>query len=109
MMENERRLAIKEDAKKEEKEAVKKRQFAKSLKEQIIENEEQRAVEFERKQEEGRLISLSNIAWQENEIAKMQKKEAESAKIRKELASGNERLRHFKDMEREENRIMDLR
>ncbi|XP_043273968.1 cilia- and flagella-associated protein 45-like isoform X2 [Venturia canescens] len=109
MMENERRIALKEDEKKEQREAAKKRQFARLLKNQIEENEEQRIMELERKQEEGRLIMLNNIAWQENEIAKMQKKDAENALIRKELASGNERLRHFKEMEQEENRIMDLR
>ncbi|XP_012216040.1 cilia- and flagella-associated protein 45 [Linepithema humile] len=109
VMENERRWAIKEELRKEQEEAAKRTQFAKTLKEQIVENEEQRILEFERKQEESRLINLKNIAWQQDEIEKLRNKEAENAKVRQELAEGNEQLKHFKAMEQEENRIIDLR
>ncbi|KAG7209020.1 hypothetical protein KM043_015186 [Ampulex compressa] len=109
MMENERRLAIKEDLRKEQEEAAKKQAFANILKEQIEENEEQRFMEFERKQEESRLINLNNNAWQQEELEKARKKEAENARIRRELAEGNEQLKHFKAMEEEENRIIDQR
>jgi len=109
MMEDERRWAIKEESRKEQKEAAKRLQFAKILKEQIVENEEQRILEFERKQEESRLINLSNIAWQQDEIEKLRNKEAENARVRQELAEGNEQLKHFKAMEQEENKIIDLR
>ncbi|KAL6260197.1 hypothetical protein P5V15_007732 [Pogonomyrmex californicus] len=109
MMEDERRWAIKEESRKEQEETAKRLQFAKILKEQIVENEEQRILEFERKQEESRLINLNNIAWQQDEIEKLRDKEAENAKVRQELAEGNEQLKHFKAMEQEENRIIDLR
>lgn len=109
MMEDERRWAIKEESRKEQEEVAKRLRFAKILKEQIVENEEQRVLEFERKQEESRLINLSNIAWQQDEIEKLRNKEAENTKVRQELAEGNEQLKHFKAMEQQENKIIDLR
>ncbi|XP_014607066.1 PREDICTED: cilia- and flagella-associated protein 45 [Polistes canadensis] len=109
MMENERRWAIKEDLKKEEEEIYKKQVFAKILKDQITENEEQRILEFERKQEESQLINMNNITWQLAEMEKLHRKEAEGAKIRRDLAEVNEQLKHFKAMEEEENKIIDLR
>lgn len=109
MMEDERRWAIKEETRKEQEATAKRLRFAKILKEQIVENEEQRILEFERKQEESRLINLNNIAWQQDEIEKLRNKEAENAKVRQELEEGNEQLKHFKAIEQEENRIIDLR
>lgn len=109
IMENERRWAIKEELRKEQEEAARRLQFANILKEQIVENEEQRILEFERKQEESRLINLHNIARQQDEIEKMRDKEAENARIRQELKEGYEQLKHFKDMEQEKDKIMDLR
>lgn len=109
MMENERRWAIKEELRKEQEETAKRLQFTKILKEQILENEEQRILEFERKQEESRLITLNNIALQQEEIEKLRNKEAENIKVRQELAEGNKQLKYFKVMEQEENKIIDLR
>lgn len=109
MMENERRWAIKEEIKKEQEEIVKRQTFANSLMDQIKENEESRILEFERKQEESRLINLSNIAWQQEEISKLRNKEFENALIRQQLAEGNEQLKHLKAMEQQENKIIDLR
>lgn len=109
MMENERRWAIREELKKEQEEAAKKQEFANSLKDQIRENEEYRMLEFERKQEESRLINLNNIAWQQDEISKLRNRESENSKIRQELAQGNEQLKHYKAMEEQENKIIDFR
>nr|XP_033330457.1 cilia- and flagella-associated protein 45-like [Megalopta genalis] len=108
-MENERRWAIKEELKKEQQEIAKKLEFANSLKGQIRENEEQRLLDFARKQEESRLINLSNIAWQQSEIAKLQNREADFARVRQEIAEGNKQLKHLKAMEEQENIIVDLR
>lgn len=108
-MENERRWAIKEELRKEEKDMTKRLQFAKFLKEQIEENEEQQILELEKKQEESRLIDLSNIAWQQDVIEKQRKKEAENARVRQELTEVYEQMKHYKTMEQEENRIIDLR
>lgn len=109
MMENERRWAIKEEFRKEQEEIAKREKFANSLMDQIKDNEDYRILEFERKQEESRLINLSNIAWQQEEIAKLKNKETENARIRRELAAVNEQLKHLKEMEEQENKIIDLR
>lgn len=109
MMEDERRWAINEEMRKEEEEAARRLRFAKTLKGQIAENEEQRVLEFEKRQEESRLINLNNIAWQQSEIEKLRDKEAENARVRREISEGNEQLKHFKAMEQEENRVVDLR
>ncbi|KAL0104836.1 hypothetical protein PUN28_016466 [Cardiocondyla obscurior] len=109
MMENDRKWAIKEELRKEQEEVAKRLRSAKILKDQIVDNEEQRILEFERKQEESRLINLNNIAWQQDEIVKLRNKEAENARVRQGLMEANEQLKHFKAMEQEENRIIDLR
>lgn len=109
MMENERRWAIKEELRKEREGAARRSQFAKRLVKQIAENEEQRILAFERKQEESRLINLSNVARQQDEIEKLRKKEAENARIRQELAEAHEQLKYFRAIEREEERIIDFR
>lgn len=109
MMENERRWAIKEELRKEQQEAAKRFQFAVILKKQIVENEEQRILAFERKQEESRLINLNNLARQQEEIEKIRDKEAANAKVRQELTEAHEQLKHFKAIEQEEDKIIDLR
>jgi len=109
MMENERRWAIKEELRKEQESAAKRMQFANILKKQISENQEQRILQFERKQEESRLINLSNIAREQDEIEKMREKRTEDAKIRQEQTEEQEQLKFFKAMEQEEERIIDLR
>jgi len=108
-MENERRWAIKEELRKEQESAAKRMQFANILKKQISENQEQRILQFERKQEESRLINLSNIAREQDEIEKMREKRTEDAKIRQEQTEEQEQLKFFKAMEQEEERIIDLR
>ncbi|XP_032683991.1 cilia- and flagella-associated protein 45 [Odontomachus brunneus] len=109
MMEDERRWAVKEELRKEQEDVAKRLQFAKFLKEQIEENEQQRILGLEKKQEESRLINLNNIAWQQDENEKQRKKEAENARVRQELTEVYEQMRHYKAMEQEENRIIDLR
>jgi len=109
MMENERRWAIKEELRKEQESAAKRVQFANILKKQIAENQEQRILDFERKQEESRLINLSNIAREQEEIEKMREKRTEDARIRQEQTEEQEQLKFFKAMEQEEERIIDLR
>ncbi|XP_015115031.1 cilia- and flagella-associated protein 45 [Diachasma alloeum] len=109
MMEKERKQKLEEEARRDELEMARRRKYARLLRNQILENEEQKIIEFERKQEEGKLINLSNIAWQDEEIAKARRKEEEAARVRKQLISENEKLMRYKQMEREEQRILDLR
>lgn len=109
LMEDERRWAVKEELRKEEEDVARRLRFSRFLKEQIEENEQQRILELERKQEESRFINLNNVARQQDEIERQRKKEAEIAKVRQELTEAYEQIKHFKAMEQEENRIIDLR
>lgn len=109
MMEDERRWAVKEELRKEQEDVAKRLRFVKFLKEQIGENEEQRLLELARKKEESRLVDLNNIAWQQDEIEKQRKKEAKSIRLRQEFKEEYEQKKHYKAMEQEENKLIDLR
>lgn len=109
MMENERRWAIKVEKLKEEQDLAKKQEFARVLRTQIVENEEKRILDFERKQEESKLQNMKNIVTEQEEIEKIKGKDVESTKVRHELAEANAMLQHFKLMQREENKMLDLR
>ena len=109
MMENERRLSIKAEAEKEEANMIKKRKFAEALKKQILENDEHRLMEIRKKQEESCSINATNIAWQKDEIFKLKSQQDKIAKVRKSLSESNHQLKYFKDIESEENKIMDKR
>ena len=108
-MEQERVNGLRAEEQRDQERTEQQRRFARVLKEQIEENEEERLLEYERKREEARLANLNSIAQQEAEMAKMKEKEAENERARRELIESNEQLRHFKMMEEEENRIMDMR
>lgn len=109
MMENERRLAIKLEIEKKEKENAKKRYYAEALKEQILENHIKRQMEIQRKQEENNLNNHIRVINEKEEIAKIKIQESENVKIRKNLSEINNQLRNFKNAEKEENRIMEAR
>lgn len=109
LMEEERIRGLRLEEEKERERATRQQRFAQVLKEQILENEEERLLEYERKREESRLINLNTLAQQEAELAKTREREAELARARREFIESNERLRHFKQMEKEENKIMDMR
>lgn len=109
MMENERRWKIKEEEQKDQEKLEKQQYFIRTLKNQIAENEEQRHLEFERKMEESRQINLETIAYQQSEITKMQEKQLENERIKRDFAKVNEQLKHFREMEKKENEIIDLR
>ncbi|XP_044013899.1 cilia- and flagella-associated protein 45, partial [Aphidius gifuensis] len=109
MMENERLLKIKDEEKKLNDELIRKKKFAILLRNQIIENEEKRFIEFEKKQEEGKLINKINEAWQNDETQKAINKKIERDKIRCQIAEENNKLIQFKEIEREEAKILDMR
>ncbi|XP_033214217.1 cilia- and flagella-associated protein 45-like [Belonocnema kinseyi] len=109
MMENERRLSIKEEAEKEKAKALQRQKFAEALKKQIFENEQNKLMETWKKQEESRLINLNEIAWQNDEILRLKSQQTKTVQVRKSLSEINNQLKHFKYIEREENRIMDMR
>lgn len=108
-MERERLEALRAEEQRELERNTGQQVFAQQLKKQIVENEEERLLEYERKREESRLANLASIAQQEAEMERMKEREAEHERARRQLIESNEQLRHFKAMEEEENRIMDMR
>ncbi|XP_043470107.1 cilia- and flagella-associated protein 45-like [Leptopilina heterotoma] len=109
MMENERRLAIKLEIEKKEEEYKMKRHYADALKTQITENDIKRQIEIQRKQEENSLNNYARIMNEKEEISKLKAQEVENAKIRKNLSDINNQLKHFKNVEKEESKIMEAR
>lgn len=109
MMENERRLAIKSEIENKRKEYEKKRHYAEALKTQILENDEKRQLEIQRKQEENRMNNYIRIMNEKADISKLKAQGIENANIRKNLSETNDQLKHFKNVETEENRIMEAR
>lgn len=108
-MEEQRLQSIQDEQRKEQEKIAKQAEFSQNLRLQLMANEEERLLEDERKREESRLINLNNIAQQEAELARIKARGLESEKLKKDLAECNERLRHLKAMEEEENRMMDVR
>lgn len=109
LMEQERLAGIQSEKQKELERAAEMQKFSRVLKEQIQANEEERQLDFLRKQEESRLANLNIIAQQEAEIERLQRREEEKLRARREFIESNERLKHFKAMEQAEARIMDQR
>ncbi|KAK0089301.1 hypothetical protein PV325_008056 [Microctonus aethiopoides] len=109
MMENKEKIIIEEEKREAAKSAEKQRTFARLLQNQIMENEEQRIIEFERKQEEAKLTNLDNIAWQEAEIHKANKIKQNNELMRKQMLLENMWLIKAKEIEREEEKILDMR
>lgn len=109
LMEQERLNAMREEEQREREHAERQQRFATVLKQQIQANEEERLIEYERKREESRLGNLNSIAQMEAELEKQKQREAEKVRARRELLECNEQLKHFKAMEKEEDRIMDIR
>lgn len=108
-MEHERLNALRQEEQREREHAERQQRFAKVLKQQIQANEEERLIEYERKREESRLGNLNSIAQMEAELEKQKERQAEKVRARSKLLECNEQLKHFKAMEKEEDRIMDIR
>lgn len=88
---------------------MQRQKFAEALKGQILENEQHQLMEIRKKQEEGRLINLTKIHWQKDELFKLKSQRTKTAQVRKSLSEINNQLKYIKDIERKENRILDMR
>ncbi|KAJ8679865.1 hypothetical protein QAD02_015652 [Eretmocerus hayati] len=109
IMEAQRVEALREEERRERERSEDTQKFARELKEQIIANELDRQLEFEKKRDEARLSKLSSIAQQEAQLEKLKLEEKKREEARRQLIECNEQLKHLKAMEREEERIMDTR
>lgn len=81
----------------------------KEVTEQIKERELQRLLEAEKKEEESKMINKALIATQNEEEAKRKKKEEDNLKLREELHKANLELARYKMLQKEEERIAEMR
>ncbi|CAG9793102.1 unnamed protein product [Diatraea saccharalis] len=80
-----------------------------ALKEQIKAHETAKIMEAERIEEESIRVNQANIAMQIDEAQKLKEKHARQAKLKEILDQGNAELLYYKQLQMEEERIMDLR
>lgn len=83
--------------------------YVKEVTEQIKERELQRLLEAERKEEESKMINRALIAVQKDEEEKRRKKEEENLKLREELHKANMELERYRMLQKEEERIANMR
>lgn len=76
---------------------------------QIHEREIEKLIEGERLEEEARLQNRAIIQMQRDEEVKRQKLQKKQEKMRLDLHLANEEILKYKQIEKEENRIADLR
>lgn len=109
MMEQKRQVEIMGELKKKEQMEVKSQRHVKEVMQQIKENEMLRLIEAERKEEESRNINRALIAMQRDEEEKIRKKREDQLKTQMELKKANDDLEHYKIVQKQEQRIADLR
>lgn len=109
MMEQKRQVEIKAEQKKKQQMEVKSQRHVKEVMQQIKENEMLRLIEAERKEEESRNINRALIAMQRDEEAKLKKKREDQLKTQLELKKANDDLEHYKIVQKQEQRVADLR
>lgn len=109
MMEQVRQRAIKDEEERKHKKEKRNKRHVKEVSQQIYENEVQRLVEAERKEEESRNINKALIAMQREDAEKLKQKRLEQKQTRDELNQANAENEHYKLVQNEEQRIADLR
>lgn len=109
IMEQERQKALRQE---EERKRIRKERSQKqvqALSQQIFENEVLRLKELERKEEESRSINKALITMQRDDAEKIRLKNLENKKIRENLNRANKDMEQFRIVQKEEERIADLR
>lgn len=76
---------------------------------QMKENEVEKLLEAERKEEESKTMNRMLIALQKEEAEKLKRKQEEKLRIRDELLKSNETSQLYKAMRQEEEKLADLR
>ncbi|EFA06544.2 cilia- and flagella-associated protein 45 isoform X1 [Tribolium castaneum] len=109
MMEQQRQKAMEEEAKRKQEEERKKQNYVTALSDQMRMNEIERMIEAEQKEEESRMINKAFLAIQQEEEQKLREKKELQQKIRNDLKKANDDLERYKLIQKEEQRIADLR
>lgn len=102
-------LYLEDEEQREEKEKVKKDLYAKQIQEQIKENEIERILELERKEEERRLIREVQRQIQLDGLEDYNRKRAQQKQMQCDLNKINRQIERFHEMELEEAHINNLR
>ncbi|KAJ8710513.1 hypothetical protein PYW08_009028 [Mythimna loreyi] len=109
IMEENRQAAVKRAEAEEDRRHHLRLQNLAALKEQIGAHETAKIMEAERIEEESIRVNQANIAMQIDEAQKLKEKIHRQAKLKEMLDQGNAELLYFKQLQNEEERIMDLR
>ncbi|XP_023952374.2 cilia- and flagella-associated protein 45-like [Bicyclus anynana] len=109
VMEENRRAAVERAEAEEERRHQLRLQNLSALKEQIQAHETAKIMEAERIEEESIRVNQANIAMQVDEAQKLKEKQNRQAKLKEMLDQGNAELLYYKQLQNEEERIMDLR
>ncbi|KAL0861265.1 hypothetical protein ABMA27_008826 [Loxostege sticticalis] len=109
IMEENRQAAVHRAETEEERRHHLRLQNLAALKEQIKAHETAKIMEAERIEEESIRVNQANIAMQIDEAQKLKEKHGRAAKLKEILDQGNAELLYYKQLQNEEERIMDLR
>ncbi|XP_060807280.1 cilia- and flagella-associated protein 45 [Amyelois transitella] len=109
IMEENRIAAVQRAENEEERRHQLRLQNLSALKEQIKSHETTKIMEAERIEEESIRVNQANIAMQIDEAQKLKEKHGRQAKLKEILDQGNAELLYYKQLQNEEERIMDLR
>ncbi|XP_047035345.1 cilia- and flagella-associated protein 45 [Helicoverpa zea] len=109
IMEENRTRAVTRGEEEEERRQRLRLQNLAALKEQIQAHETAKIMEAERIEEESIRVNQANIAMQIDEAQKLKEKHQRQHKLKEMLDQGNAELLYYKQLQNEEERIMDLR
>ncbi|KAJ0171284.1 hypothetical protein K1T71_012834 [Dendrolimus kikuchii] len=109
IMEENRQAAVRRAEEEENRRHDLRLQNLAALKEQIKAHETSKIMEAERIEEESIRVNQANIAMQIDEAQKLKEKHGRAAKLKEILDQGNAELLYYKQLQNEEERIMDLR
>ncbi|KAG6451656.1 cilia- and flagella-associated protein 45 [Manduca sexta] len=109
IMEENRQVAVVRAESEEERRHQLRLQNLAALKEQIKAHETAKIMEAERIEEESIRVNQANIAMQIDEAQKLKEKHERQAKLKEMLDQGNAELLFYKQLQNEEERIMDVR
>ncbi|CAD0205274.1 unnamed protein product [Chrysodeixis includens] len=109
IMEENRSAAVTRAEQEEERRQHLRLQNLAALKEQIQAHETAKIMEAERIEEESIRVNQANIAMQIDEAQKLKEKHHRQHKLKEMLDQGNAELLYYKQLQNEEERIMDMR
>ncbi|KAK9883994.1 hypothetical protein WA026_004929 [Henosepilachna vigintioctopunctata] len=109
MMEQARQKALDDEEKKFALEEQKSKRYGNEIKQQIRDNEVEKLLEAEKVEEESKMLNRAFIAMRKEEAEKLKQYKENQKRVREELHQANLDLERYKLVQKEEERIADLR